>query len=156
MSNPEAFQQLIKNVTDTIGQRTLDPELQAELNKRFPHGGDMYQRIFQACKDGIEQGWMCKHEGNGIRFGRIIKPTDELSGYSVDVVDMQDTAGPHHRHPNGEIDLIMPLDDTAEFDGHPGGWLIYGPDSSHSPTVTKGRALILYLLPQGKIEFTRT
>jgi hypothetical protein len=73
----------------------------------------------------------------------------------VDVVDMDDVAGPHHRHPNGEIDLIMPLDGPAQFDGQPAGWMVYGPDTAHSPTVTGGRALVLYLLPQGQIEFTR-
>ena len=68
---------------------------------------------------------------------------------------MNDLAGPHHSHPNGEIDLIMPLDDTARFDGRGAGWLVYGPGSAHRPTVSQGRALVLYLLPQGAIEFTR-
>ena len=58
-------------------------------------------------------------------------------------------------HPNGEIDLIMPLDDGAQFDGRPAGWLVCPPGSAHQPTVTHGRALVLYLLPQGSIEFTR-
>ncbi len=156
MSSPEAFQQLIKSVTDTLAERPLDDVLEADLNERFPFGGDTYRRIVMACKEGIDEGWMCKYESGGIRFGRVIKPTDDLDGYSVDVVEMQDTAGPHHRHPNGEIDLIMPLDATAQFDGRPGGWLVYGPDSAHSPTVSQGRALVLYLLPQGKIEFTST
>lgn len=155
MSNLETFQQLVKQVTDTIEERPLDASLQAELNQRFPYAGPLYNSIFNACKSAIEQGWMCKYEGGGVRYGRVIKPCDDLAGYSVDVVDMQDIAGPHHRHPNGEIDLIMPLDDTAQFDGRPGGWLVYGPDSAHSPTVSKGRALVLYLLPQGKIEFTK-
>ena len=43
---------------------------------------------------------------------------------------------------------------TARFDGHGAGWVVYGPGSAHSPTVTGGRALVLYLLPQGAIEFT--
>jgi hypothetical protein len=33
----------------------------------------------------------------------VFKPDDELQGFSVDVVDMNDCAGPHHSHPNGEI-----------------------------------------------------
>ncbi len=68
---------------------------------------------------------------------------------------MDEVVGPHHRHPNGEIDLIMPLAGDAKFDGRGAGWLVYGPDSSHSPTVSGGRALVLYLLPQGAIEFAR-
>ncbi|HEY9572759.1 MAG TPA: DUF4863 family protein, partial [Pusillimonas sp.] len=55
----------------------------------------------------------------------------------------------------GEIDLIMPLEGDARFDGAPAGWLVYGPGTVHSPTVSQGRALILYLLPEGRIEFTK-
>lgn len=153
--SPETFHQLIKQVTDHIGSRTLDNALQNDLNTAFPIGGSVYNDIVTACKAGVAEGWMCQYEGGGIRYGRVIKPADALNGYSVDVVDMNDLAGPHHRHPNGEIDLIMPIDDGAEFDGHPAGWLVYGPDTAHSPTVRKGRALVLYLLPQGAIEFTR-
>ena len=67
---------------------------------------------------------------------------------------MNDVAGPHHSHPNGEIDMIMPIDEAAEFDGHGRGWLVYGPGTAHRPTVTNGTAIILYLLPDGAIHFT--
>ena len=67
---------------------------------------------------------------------------------------MQDIAGPHHLHPLGEVDLIMPLEGDARFDGHPAGWCVYPPGSAHPPTVSGGRALVLYLLPQGQIDFT--
>lgn len=154
--NLETFQQLIQKVTNHIGNRPLDKTLQDDLNQTFPAGGDVYNEIVSACRTGVADGWMCQHEGGGIRYGRVIKPTDVLNGYSVDVVDMKDLAGPHHRHPNGEIDLIMPIDDTAKFDNHPAGWLVYGPDTAHRPTVSQGQALVLYLLPEGKIEFTRS
>ncbi|NBO76228.1 MAG: DUF4863 family protein [Betaproteobacteria bacterium] len=91
---------------------------------------------------------------HGIRFSRPFKPSDELHGFSVDVVDMHDIAGPHHRHPHGEIDLIMPLDDGATFDHHGAGWLVCPPGTAHRPTVRNGRALVLYLLPDGAIEFS--
>ena len=51
--------------------------------------------------------------------------------------------------------MIMPVTNAAKFDGHGAGWLVYPPDSAHRPTVTGGRALILYLLPEGKIEWTQ-
>ncbi len=156
MSNIQTFQTLVKQITSFIGQQTPDKALEARLNEQFPYGGEVCNTIFEACKTGVEEGWMCQYEGGGVRYGRVFKPDSGLDGFSVDVVDMNDIAGPHHRHPNGEIDLIMPLSDNAKFDGHGGGWLVYGPDSSHSPTVTEGRALVLYLLPEGKIEFTRT
>ena len=34
------------------------------------------------------------------------------------------------------------------------GWHVYGPGSAHRPTVAGGRALVLYVLPGGKIGFT--
>ena len=41
----------------------------------------------------------------------------------------------------------------ARFDGHPEGWVVFGPDSVHVPTVSDGEMLILYFLPGGEIEF---
>jgi len=67
---------------------------------------------------------------------------------------MESIEGPYHAHPNGEIDLIMPLTDGAQFDNYPAGWCVYEPGSAHRPTVTGGRALVLYLLPEGAITFT--
>lgn len=155
MSNIETFQGLIRQVTDFIGTQPLDKSLQEKLNQQFPYDGEVCQRIVETCNTGVKEGWMCQYEGGGVRYGRVIKPAAELRNYSVDVVDMEDLAGPHHRHPNGEIDLIMPISGDARFDGQSRGWLVYGPDSAHSPTVTQGRALVLYLLPEGKIEFTK-
>ena len=155
MSTPEQFRELMRAVTDRIAGETPGPALQDRLNREFGPGSPTYRGIFEACKSAIAAGWMCKHEGGGIRYGRVIKPAEDLAGYSVDVVDMADLAGPHHTHPHGEIDLIMPLEGQARFDGHEAGWLVYGPGSAHRPTVSGGRALVLYLLPQGAIEFTR-
>ncbi len=70
------------------------------------------------------------------------------------VVDMQDIRGPHHRHPNGEVDMVMPIDADANFDGQGAGWKVYQAGSAHFPAVSGGRALVLYLLPDGAIEFT--
>jgi hypothetical protein len=49
----------------------------------------------------------------------------------------------------------MPIEGDAHFDGRAAGWLVCPPGSAHRPTVTAGRALVLYLLPDGQIEFTR-
>ena len=50
--------------------------------------------------------------------------------------------------------MIIPETGDAKFDGHGEGWLVYEPDSAHQPTVKDGRAIILYLLPDGAIDFT--
>jgi hypothetical protein len=149
------FKALIAGITTHIANRALDATLQSELNTKFPANGFEVQAIFAACKAAIAEGWMCGRDAGGIRYGRVIKPDPELAGYSVDVVEMKDLAGPHHRHPNGEIDLLMPLTNGATFDGHPAGWLVYGPGTAHRPTVANGSALVLYLLPHGAIEFTK-
>ncbi len=151
----QQFTKLISSVSAHIHGKSLDSALEAELNKTFPLKGEALHNVFAACQSAIEAGWMCNREAGGIKYGRVIKPCDELHGFSVDVVQMTDLAGPHHRHPNGEIDLIMPLTIGATFDGHPGGWLVYGPGTAHYPTVANGSALVLYLLPHGAIEFTK-
>ncbi len=153
---PDTFKKLIGAITGRIAGRALDAQLEQELNTSFPADGPDVRAVLDACQAGIAAGWMCSREAGGIRFGRVIRPGAETHGFSVDVVDMQPVAGPHHRHPNGEIDLILPLEAGARFDGRGIGWLVYGPDSAHRPTVTQGRALVLYLLPAGAIEFTNT
>ncbi len=73
--------------------------------------------IIRAAATQIAAGWMCTREAGGIRYGRVVRPGPEMHGFSVDVVDMEDCAGPHHIHPNGEIDLVMPIEGPAVFDG---------------------------------------
>jgi hypothetical protein len=153
--SPSELRQAIAELTAQLAGRALDPSLDAWLNARHAAGSPTYERLRLACEAGVAEGWLCNREGGGIRYGRIFKPADDLHGYSVDVVDMHDVAGPHHSHPRGEIDLIMPMDAEARFDGRPAGWLVCPPGSAHSPTVTQGRALVLYLLPEGRIDFTR-
>lgn len=152
----EVFTDLVAKITARIQGKPLDASLERELNELLPVSGEEYQEIFAACRAAIAAGWMCNREAGGIKFGRVIKPGPQTHGFSVDVVDMDDVVGPHHSHPNGEVDLIMPLTPAAQFDGRSAGWRVYGPDSAHRPTVSGGRALVLYLLPEGKIEFTRS
>lgn len=151
----EEFTTLIAGITGRIAGQALDRELDARLNAEFPADGAEFNRIFDACRDAIAAGWMCNREAGGIRFGRVIRPSDATHGFSVDVVVMEDILGPHHRHTKGEIDMIMPLDPGARFDGRGMGWLVYPAGHAHHPTVTGGKAIVLYLLPDGAIEFTK-
>jgi hypothetical protein len=153
--NEQEFIALVAQVTARIAGLPVDERLGERLNKEVPPGSPIFQRIVDGCHAGVAAGWMCKLEHGGIKYGRVAKPGPQLHGFSIDVVDMADVVGPHHRHPHGEIDMIMPLAGDAKFDGHGAGWLVYGPDSAHKPTVSGGRAYVLYLLPEGAIEFTR-
>ena len=152
--NIERFQKLLKPVTDFVSSQIVSPDLAEELNRRFPHQGETFNAIEAACHEAISDGWMCVQGTAGRRFGRVIEPCEETGRLSVDVVDLENIVGPHHRHPTGEICMIMPVTESARFDGKPRGWCVFEPGSDHRPTVTGGEALVLYMLPQGKIEFT--
>lgn len=152
---PETFRQELSTLTAEIAGRPLDGALDEWLNRTHGATSATFGALKAACEAGVAQGWLCDREGGGIRYGRIFKPAPDLNGFSVDVVDMKNIAGPHHTHPNGEIDLIMPIEGDATFDGRGAGWLVYPPGSAHRPTIASGRALVLYLLPEGSIEFTR-
>lgn len=153
--SPTQFRDQIAQLSAQLAGRPLDAHLDDWLNAQHGVGSTTYEELKKSCQAGASEGWLCDREGGGIRYGRIFKPAPDLHGFSVDVVDMNNIAGPHHTHPNGEIDLIMPLDEGAQFDGRPAGWLVCPPGSAHRPTVTGGHALVLYLLPEGSITFTR-
>ena len=150
----EALQTQLKPIVEKIAGKPLDAALAAELNSTFAPGDAVYDELAKTLKDGVADGWLADREQGGIKFGRAVKPSDSLQGFSVDVVEMTDVKGPHHIHPNGEIDLVVPVDGTAAFDGQGAGWLVYEAGSAHFPTVTGGKAIVLYLLPDGAIEFT--
>ena len=153
---PEQFRLQLAELSAQIAGRALDTELDQWLNTEHGAHSATYAALRASCESGVAQGWLANREGGGLKWGRIFKPADDLNGFSVDVVDMKDIAGPHHTHPQGEIDLIMPMDEAATFDGRGAGWLVCPPGSAHRPTVRQGRALVLYLLPQGRIEFSAT
>jgi hypothetical protein len=153
MSETEFRRQMI-DLTARLAGRELDADLQAWLNLELGPDSDEFRGLRESCRQGVAEGWLCQREAGGIRYGRVFRPDDELQGFSVDVVDMNDCVGPHHRHPQGEIDLVMPLEDGALFDDQPAGWVVYAAGTAHHPTVSNGRALVLYLLPGGSIEFT--
>lgn len=157
MPTKAVFHQTLAALTGQIAGQPLDAALDQWLNTTHGAGSATYAQLRDGCVAGVAEGWLCEREGGGIKYGRVFKPEDALHRFSVDVVDMQDLAGPHHTHPNGEIDLIMPIEgSSATFDGRPAGWCVYGPGTAHRPTVAQGRALVLYLLPEGQIQFTRT
>jgi hypothetical protein len=156
MNGQQSFTEAVAMITARIDGRALDSNLQFFLDENFPPGGEAFDDLATLCRQGIDEGWLCDREHGGVRFGRIIKPGPETNGFSVDVVQMENLAGPFHGHPNGEIDMIIPESSEAKFDGTGQGWMVYAAGSEHYPTVTDGKAIILYLLPEGEIDFTRS
>jgi hypothetical protein len=150
----EKFELAIADVVSAIGNRPLDAALETHLRHMFPADGPACAELARLIAQGAAEGWLCPREAGGIRFGRAVKPGGPAGYFSVDVVEMRDVKGPHHVHPRGEIGLIVPIDAQARFDGMAPGWYVYPPASDHWPTVSGGAAYVLYLLPDGAIEFT--
>jgi hypothetical protein len=148
------FLEAVARIAAELRDSRLDGALEARLNGRFPPGGEQFARLGALCARGEAEGWLMSREACGIKFERAVKPGNEAGRFSVDVVRMKNVAGPHHVHTTGEIGAIIPIDGDPQFDGKPNGWYVYPPGSSHRPTVTGGEAYILYLLPEGAIEFT--
>jgi hypothetical protein len=155
MSSQQAFTEAVATIAGRIAGRDIDGDLQSFLDESFPPGGEAFDDLAELCRQGIDEGWLCDREHGGIKFGRVIKEGPETSGFSVDVVLMEDIRGPYHGHPNGEIDMIIPESKDAKFDGKGQGWMVYEPSTEHYPTVTNGKAIVLYLLPGGAIDFAR-
>jgi len=127
-------------------------DARAELQRRFDPVGPEAHALNLALKTLLEQGRIAERGALPVKYGRVAKATPASLGFSIDVVHMTGP-GPLHRHPNGEIDYCVALDGAPTFDGHPPGWVVFPPESRHVPTVAGGAMLIVYLLPQGAIEF---
>jgi hypothetical protein len=150
---PTHFLELVGALTSWLADRPIVPALAADLTAAFPPDGPFFTELTAACRAGLDAGWLGNRGAMPLRYGRVVKPSPHSHGFSIDVVAMADVVGPHHVHPNGEIDMVMPFDAAARFDGHPAGWVVYPPQSAHAPTVTGGTAAILYVLPDGAITF---
>ena len=150
----QEFNALVSDVARSLEGRDLDAAMAEHLNSAFPVDGEIFRRMSELCEIGERDGWLMGREAGGIKYGRAVKPGADAGRFSVDVVRMKNVKGPHHIHTNGEIGAIMPIEGAPRFDGFEPGWYVYPPASDHHPTVTGGDAYVLYLLPDGAIEFT--
>jgi 2-hydroxylaminobenzoate mutase len=146
---------LIQRVLDFIGDRPLDKELEFQLNRRFGPYGGLYERLAELLSAGVDEGWVAYApiEGAGYNRGRIAAPCRDTAGMSVESGLMRNVRGQYHRHTRGEIDMVIPIDDGSQWCGHGAGWVVYPPGSEHFPTVSGGKALVMFFLPNGEIEY---
>ncbi|MBL8859533.1 MAG: DUF4863 family protein [Planctomycetes bacterium] len=125
------------------------------LADRFHPAGNEARALNSKLIELLEQGRIAERGAMPVKFGRVTKAVPESDDFSIDVVHM-DGPGPHHAHPGGEVNYCIALEGEPRFDGAAPGWVVMPPGSAHVPTVTGGRMLIVYLLPGGRIEFTKT
>lgn len=126
----------------------------AELTRRFDPREKAAADLNRALVALLDERKIADRGEPPVRWSRVSKATPESSDFSIDAVDMNGS-GPHHAHPNGEVNWCIALEGDPRFDGRPAGWVVMPPGSGHVPTVSGGRMLIVYLLPGGKIEFTK-
>lgn len=130
-----------------------DPAAAREtLNARFDPQGAAALELNERLLAHLKAGEIANRGAMPVKFGRVAKATPETHDFSIDVVHMNG-AGPLHKHPAGEINYCIALDGAPTFMGQPPGWVVELPGSQHVPTVAGGTMLIVYLLPQGRIEF---
>jgi hypothetical protein len=150
----ETFSMLLSGIAARLEGVPLDDRMADFLKAEYPADGEDFAALAALCAEGERDGWLMSREAGGIRFGRAIKPGGATGSFSVDVVRMKDVKGPHHVHPEGEIGAVIPIAGHPHFDDFAPGWYVYPPGSEHHPTVSGGEAYVVYLLPEGAIEFT--
>jgi hypothetical protein len=148
----DALVSALSPILEALDGLSPSPEAEARLRHLFPLGGEVLGPIEALMRQGAEEGWLCPRATETLRYGRLCKPGPQSRGCSVDAVDMRGE-GAGHTHTAGEFDLCFAVEGEPRFDGRPAGWTVYPPQSWHVPTVTGGRMLILYFLPEGAIRF---
>ncbi len=144
---------------ELLAQAAVITAVLRDLDATEPAAAEQALRGFRvsafeaALRQAHAEGWATPKEAGGVRYGRIARSDPALSGFSLDVVEMEGPASGAHTHPRGEFDLSFPLDGQPRFDGRAPGWVVYPPGSRHVPTVSGGRMLIAYFLPGGEIAF---
>ncbi|MBB5460232.1 2-hydroxylaminobenzoate mutase [Paraburkholderia sp. Cpub6] len=150
----QEFLDVVHELCDAIRGMPLDANLHAYLNEHYGPQTAGYKTLTRLLKLGVEEQWAAyvEIEGPDYRRGRISEPVGQTAGMSVESGLLRDVKGQYHCHTNGEINMIIPLEPGATFCGTGAGWRVFPPLSEHFPTV-QGRALILFFLPGGKIEY---
>ena len=124
----------------------------SELERRLAPGSARAAEIAAELVRLCDAGRIAERGALPVRYGRVSKASEGSLGFSIDVVLMT-APGPRHRHPRGEVNFCVAVDGSPTFDGHPPGWVVLPPGSTHVPTVAGGTMLIVYLLPGGEMQF---
>jgi hypothetical protein len=150
----ETLVDTLRPVIDMIAEAEWNGDLAERLNRDFPPDGALFHAMERFCDDGIESGWMGLQGDEARKGARVVEPGPATASASIDVVQLIDVTGPHHRHPNGEVCAVMTERADGRFDGNPRGWAVYPPGSDHWPKGAGGRVRILFFLPDGAIDYT--
>ncbi|PLN80398.1 hypothetical protein BDW42DRAFT_113940 [Aspergillus taichungensis] len=166
-NHPNA-QKLLRRAQEFFNEvQDLTPgqDLEKFLNQNYGPGTPYYDDISQLARQGLTDGWAANVELDGPKYrrSRIFAPSEETRYFSITAVYMDSQEiyrGQYHAHPYGEINLVVPLDETAEIMGMAGwmgaGWTSPGPGTHHYPEVRGGALVALFFLPAGRISYKAT
>jgi hypothetical protein len=158
------------NFLDEVKNMTAGTKVEQWLNKTYGPGSDLYDKLADLIKAGIEEGWAANIAISGPRYrrSRICEPVAETFYFSITAVymDSRDDAssntetvfrGDYHAHPYGELNMVIPLNEGAVLAGPNGwcgaGWTAPAPGSHHYPEVKGGALIALFFLPAGRISY---
>jgi hypothetical protein len=146
---------IVRRVIGDIGDRPFDAQLEFRLNRHFGLSSVTFEALASLLNLGVEEGWVgyAPVEDAGYNRGRIVEAATDTMGMSVESALMCNVKGQYHRHTRGEIDMVIPIDSNAQFCGRGAGWVVYPPGTEHFPTVTGGKALIMFFVPGGQNEY---
>jgi Domain of unknown function (DUF4863) len=151
-----ALEPLLRKIAELAKDGIVHPaSLAHALNAQYPLSSPWMKNLRRQVREGVEKKTVAVKSTDSVppvRFERLRKP-DDVHAWSIDIVHMSGP-GLAHTHPAGEIDLCFAVGEGALFDGQKEGFVVYGMNSHHTPTVSKGSMDILYFLPDGKIDFS--
>ena len=152
MSNEEIVRVLTPVLQRLPSLNLADPAATREaLDAEFPLSGPLGESLRKLTDAGLREGWLCKREAGPSRFSRVAK-VDTGLGYSIDAVLLWGD-GPKHTHVEGEVNCMIALEGEPEFCGFKPGWAVFPPGSSHVPSVSGGKMMIFYMLPNGAVKW---
>ncbi|EME83707.1 uncharacterized protein MYCFIDRAFT_135839, partial [Pseudocercospora fijiensis CIRAD86] len=147
-----------------IQNLTPGKDLESRLNRDYGPGTPYYEDFCKYIKQGLAEGWVATHEIDGPKYrrGKISLPSPSTLWMSLTAVyfDSQPSySGQYHRHPYGEINCVVPIDEGFELEGLPegfwqgAGWTSPGAGTQHYPRARGGRGVAFFFLPCGRIAY---
>ncbi|CAK1357857.1 hypothetical protein CB0940_07466 [Cercospora beticola] len=138
--------------------------LETHLNENYGPGNPYYEDFCTLIKQGLSEGWIATHEIDGAKYrrGKIMLPSAENLWMSLTAVyfdSEKEYSGQYHKHPYGEINCVVPIDETFELEGLPEGfwmgkgWTSPGPGTHHYPRARGGKGVAFFFLPSGRISY---
>ncbi|MCO7514979.1 DUF4863 family protein [Pseudomonas guariconensis] len=158
------------NFLALVKDKTAGTETENWLNAHYGPDSETYRYIAERVIEGVAEGWLANVEisGEHYRRSRLCEPSADTFYFSMTAVYMNSRShemnnvdhsfrGDYHRHPYGELNMVIPLDKDAMLAGPQGwqgaGWTAPAPGSQHFPEVKGGALIAFFFLPAGRIAY---